>query len=86
MTLPSADDRAADLVIGCVVDPDAVAVVARVAAAEDIAAAGCRADVVGLDQVPRRPDADRCGRRSCELAEMTLPAPATAPPMMLLDE
>ena len=49
--------RAADLVIGGVVDPHAVGEVAGLAVAEDITAAGCRADIVGLDQVPRRPHA-----------------------------
>ena len=66
ITLPSLDDGAADLVIGRVVDPDAVAEVARLAVAEDITAAGCRADIVGLDQVSRRAhalDVDAVSRR-----------------------
>ena len=49
--------RAADLIIGCVVDPDAVARVAGLALAEDIPAAGGRADVVALDEIARGPDA-----------------------------
>ena len=57
ITLPSDRDGAADLVVGRVVDPHAVGVVAGIAAAEDIAAAGRHADVVGLDQVSRRPHA-----------------------------
>ena len=57
ITLPSLDDTAADLVIGCVVDPDAVGVVAGIAAAEHGSRRRGHADVVGLDQVPRRPHA-----------------------------
>ena len=57
ITLPSLEVGSADLVIGCVVDQHAVGAVAGLAVAEDIAAAGSQADVVGLDQVPRRPHA-----------------------------
>ena len=55
--MPSDDDGAADLVIGRIVDPHAVGQVAGIAASEDVAAAGRRADVVGLDQVPGGADA-----------------------------
>ena len=64
---------AADLVIGRVVDPDAVGGVAGLAVAEEITAAGRRADVVGLDQIPRRAHAldmhaVSCGCRRDEVA------------------
>ena len=49
--------RAADLIVGRVVDPHAVGRVAGIGRPEDVAAAGRDADVVGLDEISRGTDA-----------------------------
>ena len=75
----------ADLVEGGVLDPDAVADVAGVAGAEQVAAAGAQADEVRRDDVPGRGRPRRSGRRRAALAEIRLAAALPEPPIALLE-
>ena len=76
--------RAADDVVGGILDQDAVPGIPRITLAEEEAATGSRPDEVPLDQVQRRPRADDMDTVA-EVGRDQVPGAGVAPPMTLLE-